>query len=86
MSKTKLTLYVDKEVSKRAKRISRMTGKSISSIVTEFINKQDSVINDFRISDKVSKSDFVLSNNGSLSFLERQIEALIQALVKKPNV
>ena len=36
-------------------KISRMTGKSISSIITEFINKQDSAINDFRISEKVSK-------------------------------
>jgi hypothetical protein len=55
MSKTKLTLYVDKEVSERAKKISKITGKSISNIVTDFINKQDLNINDFRISEKVSK-------------------------------
>ena len=55
MSKTKLTLYVDKEVSERAKKISRITGKSVSNIVTDFINKQDLKINDFKISEKVSK-------------------------------
>ena len=55
MSKTKLTLYVDKEVSERAKKISRITGKSISNIITDFINEQDLSINDFIISEKVSK-------------------------------
>ena len=41
MSKTKLTLYVDKEISEKAKRISKITGKSISGIVSDFIYKQD---------------------------------------------
>jgi len=40
MSKTKLTLCVDKKVSDKAKKISRITGKSISN---------------FKISEKVSR-------------------------------
>lgn len=37
------------------KKISRITGKSISNIVTDFINEQDLDMNNFQISEKVSK-------------------------------
>jgi len=55
MSKTKLTLYIDKEVSDKAKKISRISGKSISKLVTDFLNKQDLENNSFKISEKVSR-------------------------------
>ncbi|MHB1253374.1 MAG: DUF6364 family protein [Candidatus Humimicrobiaceae bacterium] len=55
MSKTKLTLYVDKEISEKAKKISKITGKSISNIISDFIYKQDSESNNFKISEKVEK-------------------------------
>lgn len=55
MSKTKLTLYVDKEVSDKAKKISRITGKSISKLVTDFFNKHDLESSNFKISEKVSR-------------------------------
>jgi hypothetical protein len=55
ISKTKLTLYIDKEVIERAKRISKVMGKSISNLVTDFINEQYLITRDFKISEKVSK-------------------------------
>jgi len=55
MSKTKLTLYVDKEVSEKAKRLSKISGKSISSIISDFIYRQKLENNDFKISEKVKK-------------------------------
>jgi hypothetical protein len=55
MSKTKLTLYIDKEVIERAKKMSKIMGKSISNLVTDFINEQYPVGRDFKISEKVSK-------------------------------
>ena len=55
MAKTKLTLYVDKDISKKAKKISKITGKSISSIVSDFIYRQDLENSDYVISEKVEK-------------------------------
>ena len=55
MSKTKLTLYIDKEVIDKAKRMSKIMGKSISNLVTDFINEQYPITQDFKISEKVSK-------------------------------
>jgi len=55
MNKTKLTLYVDKEISEKAKKISKITGKSISNIVSDFIYKQYLESNNFEISEKVEK-------------------------------
>jgi len=55
MSKTKLTLYVDKDISDKAKKISKITGKSISGIISDFIYKQDLENNNYMISEKVEK-------------------------------
>ena len=55
MRKTKLTLYIDKEVIDRAKKMSKIMGKSISNLVTDFVNEQYPVKQDFKISEKVSK-------------------------------
>jgi len=55
MGKTKLTLYVNKEISEKAKKISKITGRSISSLVSEFICKQDINNNNLKISEKVSR-------------------------------
>jgi len=48
------TLYVDKEVSNKARRIFQITEKSISKLVTDFFNKHDLESSDFKISEKVS--------------------------------
>jgi len=53
--KTKLTLYVDEEISKRAKTISRIRGISISKMFTDMVNRQDIRNDDIRISEKVNR-------------------------------
>lgn len=55
MAKTKLTLYVEKDISEKAKKLSEISGKSISNIVSDYIYRQDLERNDFKVSDKVKK-------------------------------
>lgn len=55
MAKTKLTLYVEKDISEKAKKLSEISGKSISNIVSDYIYSQDLERNDFKISDKIKK-------------------------------
>ena len=55
MAKTKLTLYVEKDISEKAKKLSEISGKSISNIVSDYIYSQDLERNDFKISDKVKR-------------------------------
>ncbi len=55
MAKIKLTLYVEKDISQKAKKLSEISGKSISNIVSDYIYIQDLERNDFKISDKVKK-------------------------------
>ncbi len=47
MGKTKLTLYIDKEIGRMAKKSAKLSGKSISTIVKEYFiikNKQTNKI------------------------------------------
>jgi len=75
MSKTKLTLYIDTEVIDRAKRMSKIMGKSISGLVTDYINEQYSISNDFKISEKVSKwAGFANSDKGYRQLRDEVIE------------
>jgi hypothetical protein len=55
VAKTKLTLYVEKDISEKAKKLSEISGKSISNIVSDYIYSQDLERNDFKISDKVKR-------------------------------
>jgi hypothetical protein len=55
VAKTKLTLYVEKDISEKAKKLSEISGKSISNIVSDYIYSQDLERNDFKISDKIKK-------------------------------
>jgi hypothetical protein len=80
MSKTKLTLYIDKEVIERAKKMSKIMGKSISNLVTDFINEQYAVTQDFKISEKVSKwTGFASSDKG---YKELRDEVIKDKLVR----
>ncbi len=68
MSKTKLTLYVDKEISEKARKISKITGRSISSIVSDFIYKSDLENRSFIISEKVEKWLGIAGSKGDESY------------------
>ena len=55
MTKTKLTLYVDKNISKKAKKISNISGKSISSMVSDYFNYKEEQFLKYKISESVNK-------------------------------
>ena len=55
MTKTKLTLYVDKSISKKAKKISNISGKSISSMVSDYFNYKEEQLLKYEISESVNK-------------------------------
>ncbi len=55
MTKTKLTLYVDKSISKKAKKISNISGKSISSMVSDYFNYKEEQFLKYKISESVNK-------------------------------
>ncbi|MGA1840313.1 MAG: DUF6364 family protein [bacterium] len=53
--KTKLTLYVDKEVSDLAREIATLTGKSISTLVKEFFIEKAKKTKKFQINPSLNK-------------------------------
>lgn len=53
--KTKLTLYVDKEVSDLAREIATLTGKSISTLVKEFFIEKAKKTKEFQINPSLNK-------------------------------
>ncbi len=55
MSKAKLTLYVDKGISKLAHRRAKLTGKSISTLVKEYFIQKENEIKNKDISPDVAK-------------------------------
>jgi len=73
MGKTKLTLYVDEEVSQKAKKISKLTGKSISSLVSDFLNNLDLSNHDFKVSEKVSRWQGIASSDKSYKKLRDEV-------------
>ncbi len=55
MSKSKLTLYMDEKITKLAHKTSRLSGKSISSMVQEYFIQKEKEIKSRDISPSVSK-------------------------------
>jgi hypothetical protein len=55
LKKTKLTLYIDEDVSRKAKKVAQITGKSISAMVKDYFNQKEAEIDGFKISDPVIK-------------------------------
>jgi hypothetical protein len=55
MVKTKLTLYVDKNISEKAKIISDISGKSISAMVSEYFNYKEEEFLKHKISESTTK-------------------------------
>ncbi len=55
MQKTKLTLYINKEISKKAKKISNLSGKSVSSMVKDYFISREKEINNIDIDSSISK-------------------------------
>lgn len=84
MAKTKLTLYVDKETSELAKRISAYKGKSISELVSGYFNSEAYKINDPRVSDSVSKWIGVIETDKT--FKELKEEILTDKIKKYENI
>ncbi len=55
MSKDKLTLYVDEEMNKLAHQTAKLSGKSISMLLREYLISKRKEISSKEISSKVSK-------------------------------
>lgn len=55
MPKTKLTLYVDKDTSKLAKNISKISGKSVSELFSDYFAEKAGKLAELTISDRVQK-------------------------------
>jgi hypothetical protein len=53
--KTKLTLYIDKEISDLAREIATLTGKSISTLVKEFFIEKAKKTKKFQINPSLNK-------------------------------
>lgn len=73
MAKTKLTLYVDKETSELAKKISAYRGKSVSELVSGYFNSEAYKINDLRIADSVSKWIGIIETDKTYKELKEEI-------------
>ncbi len=55
MSKAKLTLYMDEDITKLAHKTARLSGKSVSNMVKEFFIKKEKELRSEEISSSVSK-------------------------------
>ena len=73
MTKTKLTLYVDKETSELAKKIAAYKGKSVSELVSGYFTSEAYKINDLGISDSVSKWIGIIETDKTYKELKEEI-------------
>ena len=73
MTKTKLTLYVDKETSELAKKIAAYKGKSVSELVSSYFTSEAYKINDLRIADSVSKWIGIIETDKTYKELKEEI-------------
>ena len=73
VTKTKLTLYVDKETSELAKKIAAYKGKSVSELVSGYFTSEAYKINDLRISDSVSKWIGIIETDKTYKELKEEI-------------
>ncbi|MCL4385586.1 MAG: DUF6364 family protein [Actinobacteria bacterium] len=84
MPKTKLTLYVDKETVDLAKKISAYKGKSISEMVSSYLNSEASKINNLKVSDAVSKWIGVVKTDKTYKELKEEI--ITEKIEKYENI
>lgn len=63
MSKKKLTLYIDEETGKLAKKTSKLSGKSISVLVEDFFKSKGQVQSEIEIDDAIHKWIGILKEN-----------------------
>ena len=73
MRKTKLTLYIDEDVSRKAKKVAQIAGKSISVMVKDYFNQKEAKIVKFKISEPVSKWVGSLETSKSYKELRNEI-------------
>lgn len=73
LRKTKLTLYIDEDVSMKAKKVAQFAGKSISVMVKDYFNQKESEIVRFKISEPVSKWVGLLETSKSYKELRNEI-------------
>ncbi|MFH1288352.1 MAG: DUF6364 family protein [bacterium] len=72
MSKAKLTLYIDKDVGRMAKKTARLSGKSLSTIVKEYFIFREIQIKKIEIPKSIAKWIGMMGNNKSYKELRNQ--------------
>jgi uncharacterized FlgJ-related protein len=75
MTKTKLTLYVDKEISEIAKKIAKLSGKPISTLVKEYFTDKAKQIEQTYIEESVKEWIGVLNTSKTYEELREEIVA-----------
>jgi len=75
MAKTKLTLYVDKEIIKNARKISKLSGKPISVLVTEYFIKEAKQIKDIYINESIKEWIGILNTSKTYEELRDELVA-----------
>ncbi len=75
MTKTKLTLYVDKEISEIAKKIAKLSGKPISTLVKEYFTDKAKQIEQTYIEESVKEWIGVLNTSKAYEELREEIVA-----------
>ena len=73
MSKKKLTLYVEEEISKYAKRAAKLSGKSISTMVQEHFRQKGRTRREIELDDEVSKWIGLLGKQRSYKELREEL-------------
>ncbi len=84
MAKTKLTLYVDKEVSEVAKKVANLSGKSISTLVKDYFIEKAKKIEQLKTIDSVNKWVGILDTQKTYKKLREELIA--EKLKKYENI
>lgn len=84
MTKTKLTLYVDKEVSEVAKKVANLSGKSISTLVKDYFIEKAKKIEQLKTIDSVNKWVGILDTQKTYKKLREELIA--EKLKKYENI
>lgn len=75
MTKTKLTLYVDKEISEIAKKIAKLSRKSISTLFKEYFTDKAKQIEQTYIKESVKEWIGILNTSKTYEELREEIVA-----------
>lgn len=75
MTKTKLTLYVDKEISEIAKKIAKLSGKPISTLFKEYFTDKAKQIEQTYIKESVKEWIGILNTSKTYEELREEIVA-----------